>query len=264
MTMTSRRILLALTVAGLSAASLAASLGCGGGALANLRNRASHDLNCPPESLVTTNLGAGSWGVDGCGQSATYVLTGAPGVPGSRHWVLNNLSSPTPAPSAAPAPVVVPAEPTAPAMPIYSARNGDNQLVWSATLQLRGTDLALTLQGTPAREPATVLLGLAGHAQPPVLRDCELKLVVNGELLGLPAKEPVSDPGLDTLGVKVPLATIEKMASAQRVVGQVCEQRFELAKDELAVLSDFLLRFREELALTSTSGGSAAPAPAAP
>jgi hypothetical protein len=263
MTPSSRRILLSVAVASLSAASLTASLGCGGGALANLRKRAAHDLDCPQESLVTTNLGAGAWGVDGCGQSATYVLVGSASVPGSRHWVMNSVSQPAPAapaPAAAPAAPAVAAtvEPAAWTKPIHSSRDIDNQVVWNAQLPLQGTDLALTVQGTPARDPAAVMLGLARHAQPPVLRDCELKLVANGELLALPAKEPLNDPGVDRLYVKLPLAGLEKMAAAQRVVGQVCTTRFELAKDELAVLSDFLLRFREELALSGTSGGTAA------
>lgn len=56
-------------------------------ATANLRRRASFDLDCPEDDLEIVSLGAQTKGVRGCGRQGTYVLMGTPG---GRAWVLNS------------------------------------------------------------------------------------------------------------------------------------------------------------------------------
>lgn len=66
--------------------------GCGT-AMANLKRRASFEFNCPEAQVQVTELGAGAFGVDGCGRRAIYVKVGK-GL--NSEWVLNSDATPAP------------------------------------------------------------------------------------------------------------------------------------------------------------------------
>jgi hypothetical protein len=65
--------------------------GCGGEE--RLRARAAYDMKCDEKSLVLTELGETSFGVEGCGQRQVYVCkeNRRPGACGD--WVLNSVDS---------------------------------------------------------------------------------------------------------------------------------------------------------------------------
>jgi hypothetical protein len=249
-----RRTVLALTVAGLSAASLAASLGCGG-AVNALKGRAEYDLRCPRDSLEARKVGD-AWAVEGCGRSAMYVKAG---VPPYTKWVRNSAVNSDEAAPVTTAKTSRPAASPVHDKPLYSARNLENHVVWNAQLKPQGADFTLAFVAIPQRDPDAATLQLQRQGAPHQLEACELKLVADGQLVALEEPAYSADARREQLSHALSLATLEVMTNAQ-----VCSTRFELGTNDLALLSDFLVRVREELALSASSGGSAGPAATAP
>jgi hypothetical protein len=67
---------------------------CGG--VGNLKTRAAFDMKCKEESLQLTELGAASYGVEGCGQRQVYVCKQQTSASQCDDWVLNSVEAPTP------------------------------------------------------------------------------------------------------------------------------------------------------------------------
>jgi hypothetical protein len=71
---------------------------CGWASITELEKRAAFELGCDHEALKTQELSEGTYGVQGCGQRASYVLrhTGW----GKMEWILNSNSVPVATPGA--------------------------------------------------------------------------------------------------------------------------------------------------------------------
>ncbi len=68
---------------------------CGGG-VEHLRTRAAFDMKCGADSLKFTELGAGSYGVEGCGQRQVYVCKEPVKASYCSDWVLNSINESSP------------------------------------------------------------------------------------------------------------------------------------------------------------------------
>jgi len=222
-------------------AALALATGCGH-KLDNLRTRAAHDLTCERDHLQLSDLGAGSWGVSGCGKQATYILAHTGGS-SYRQWVMNSVTSEVSEPE------TYTASSSAPASGVQVTRgergNTLNLELWPGKSALR-----VRLMAKPTLIPDHVLVGFQQRARKRPDEPCEVRVVANGSLLEAPPpKYEHTKDRVERWTFELPPATVAQLASAQRVVAQVCAERAELDADEIAQLAEFMLRFREEQAL---------------
>ncbi len=72
---------------------LMSALGCAGGKNGSLRDRASHDLQCPRDDISVLE-GGSQRDVEGCGRRATYTWTGHAWVPSSEQPTLGGQPPP--------------------------------------------------------------------------------------------------------------------------------------------------------------------------
>jgi hypothetical protein len=61
-----------------------------------LRTRAAFDMKCNADSLKLTEVGAASYGVEGCGQRQVYVCKEAAKASACSNWVLNSVNESSP------------------------------------------------------------------------------------------------------------------------------------------------------------------------
>jgi hypothetical protein len=81
--------------------------------------QASFDMKCPEEQLTSTKLSDTSFGIEGCGPRATYVME-------DRRWsAAPQDSAATPTAAAAPTDPAAPAPSTAPAAPAAGAQGSE-------------------------------------------------------------------------------------------------------------------------------------------
>src|SRR5690606_6342779 len=108
--------------------------------------------------------------------------------------------------------------------------------------------------------PEVVLLGFERWIGKELLKDCQVRMVANGELVPLPAGKYLQPSNThELLAFELPVTMLAELAQAERVVAQVCADRIEFGASELAAIRDFLVRFREEQALAGMVTPSQAP-----
>lgn len=217
-------------------------VGCANRALlAELRQKGASDLDCPVGVLSERKISNKGWVVSGCGSSATYLLLGSPK---HRYWERDYTETGRVPKRSKPTPLAMP--PPTPARPAVGLQE-DGLL--SLNLRLRGANLVVQLRGQPSRDAETVSWALYKKAPPQTLQSCELKMLVDGTLLDLPPPQYESKAFSELLSVKLPFASLVALSSGHRVLGQVCETRFELEDAELASVRKFVLRWKEEVTL---------------
>jgi len=230
---------LCLRVVLLSLALLGSS--CANPAIVELRVRAAHDLECPQSELTERRLSRKGWEVNGCDQSATYLLIGSPK---QRHWERDYTESGQ-LPPRRRASVVPPLPPPPPEAVVVVQEGG----ILVLNLRFLSTNLVVQLRAQPSKVPDLVAVRLYKKAPPILLEGCELKLVADGEAVPTPTAQYESKSFSEQLTVSMPFASLEGLANAQRVLGQACETRFVLGQVELSSLRKFVVQFKEELAL---------------
>lgn len=214
-------------------------------AQANLLKRAAFDLDCPEAQLRTQKIG-GAWGVAGCGRSASYVIVGQPPY---RQWVMNSVQdNRDEAHGTAAAPT-----PSRGRSQLSSVKHADGYTLLTGQVSRPMGQLGLRVVGAPTRDADHVLLALAQASMAPKLKDCPLRMVVNGGALPLPEFTYHPEARKEELRIKLPLSMLAEIARAERVVAQVCEQRIELSDEESAMLREFMMRFQEELVLSGSA-----------
>jgi hypothetical protein len=210
----------------------------------NLRVRAAHDLGCPEDAIEIKELAAGTQAVNGCGKRTTYLLTHQ--VP--RRWVMNseiaeNKSSPSTATRGG----------SSGDAQLTSKLNADGKRTLTLTLPRGIWGIVVKLQARPADYPDRALLVLERPSAESLMEHCEPRIVLDGNLLAAPASVFRKARSLESRSLEMSLADIETLADAQRAVADVCGKRIELGEAEIGQVRQFLVRFKEELAL---SGGA--------
>lgn len=206
-----------------------------------LRLRAAADFDCGESEIEVQKIYDNTWKAQGCGRSATYLLIGNPG---SRVWAMDSASSERPRPMYhhvyAPPP---------PKRSVQTRSTASGTWLQAQFRPRSGADILIELQSVPQENPDEVLVKLhqRGGAS---IEECEVRLVVNGQLLAsVPKPVYAKKAGRQELVLRMPLQPIAAMAGASRVVGQVCNTRFEFLDQDIALVRDFLVHFQEELAL---------------
>lgn len=116
--------------------------------------------------------------------------------------------------------------------------------------------VTLVLQGGGATE--FVWLGLmisARHEE----AACEIKVLTDGEPVALPEFTHRAGNQGDEYRGQVASQVIEHLGSATRVVGKICDQRFQLSDADLARVRQFLVMLREERELAGVPASTPAP-----
>ena len=225
----------------------------------NLRKRAAHDLSCRPETLRLNELASGTWGVTGCGKRATYILARAAGS-AFRQWVMDSVSHD---PAAASRSTASSAAPTGAGVQVTRDERGNSLYLELAPAQ---STLRMRLKAKPALVPDHVLVGFQQKARKQNDQPCEVRVVANGALMDAPPPkyERTADRN-ERWTFELPTETVIQLARAQRVVAQVCAERVELGRNEMAQLAEFMVRFLEEQALAgqvrADEQGAKEPAP---
>jgi hypothetical protein len=138
---------------------------------------------------------------------------------------------------AAPPLVVAPAAPTNP------------------TLRLAMPYVTLVLESDPKEPAAMVALGFVTTVKAAAGEPCAIKLLRDAEPVELGALEHRAAEAAHEYRAEVALTALDQLAAAKRVIGKICEQRFQLGDAHLAQLRDYLLRLllrlREERQLAN-------------
>lgn len=135
-----------------------------------------------------------------------------------------------------------------------------------ARIQPRAQDsVIIQLRGTPKTSPESATFILNLRTTSGSLKGCALRLVADGTLV------PLTDAGehkvvgsSQKLAIEIPLEIMSRLSTAERLIGQACEVRFECTPKNIAALGSFVVRFREELALLGTDVPSASAQPPKP
>lgn len=113
---------------------------------------------------------------------------------------------------------------------------------------LEGVTLVMTGTAAPAD---SVTLTLAAQAP----RDagasaCEVKLLADGKAIALPALARSAGAYGDEYRTSLALTVVEQLSTATRIVGKVCDQRFQLSDAHLTELRELVIKLREERELS--------------
>lgn len=209
--------------------------------MAELRQKGARDLDCPEGEVRERKISRKGWVISGCNDSATYLLLGSPK---HRYWE-RDFTETGRVPRRSSTRVVTVAAP-APPPPAVGLQN-DGLL--SLNIRLPANALVVQLRGQPIRDAESVTLSLFKKAPPQTLQACELKMLADGTMMDVPPPQHEAKAFSERLFSTLPFALLVQLSSAQRVVGKVCETRFELGDTELASIRMFVSRFKEEAAL---------------
>jgi hypothetical protein len=120
-----------------------------------------------------------------------------------------------------------------------------------------GGSTRVRVVAAPSRDQERVYLSFirdnSTKAFPP---GCEVKFVADGAAVDMPAAKSESQGRRQELGLQLPVASLAQIAKAQRVVGLLCGNRFELSQQGVGVLRELVVRFQEELVLAGETGSS--------
>lgn len=216
----------------------------------NLRTRAAHDLNCGEAKLQIRELGRGTQGVSGCGQRATYLLVGPLG---DRRWVMNNEGGGGGAGGESTAP---------PASDRIVRKTSDGKTTLALDFVREDLDLLVKLKARPADYPDQALLVFEArtkHART-FMHECNPRIVVDGNLVATPPSTFKHVNLIESRSIELRMAELQALSQASRVLNDVCGKRVELTREELSLVQQFLVRFKEELALAGVPAPAAAPA----
>lgn len=133
----------------------------------------------------------------------------------------------------------------------------DGHVVLQGDISADGVDLRL--YGAPVAQPDEVLVVWSPRRYIPDASGCTLDVLADGERLVLPTGE-LGGGRRTEYSQRLPLAAIERLGYAERVVGTVCGQPFNLVQSSRAALRTFVVRFKEE----QTLAGAGPPPPAPP
>ena len=75
---------------------------------------------------------------------------------------------------------------------------------------------------------------------------CPIKVLRDAEPVELGSVEHREDASEHEYRTQIAPTIVEQLGTAQRIVGKVCEQRFQLSEQHIAKLREFVLRVREE------------------
>lgn len=199
---------------------------------------------------ASEDVGGGARRVTGCGLTKTYVCSGG--------FCVSD-SNVTAAPEATIA--EVPPEETVPDGRVGRRMHADGYPVLAASTGLGPFRLrALAL---PTREPHSVTLKLDRRGQGHFPETCDVRLVADGKLVQT-ATRAVNNSGVAREAtLRIESAALRQVATAKRVVGDVCGERVEMTPQSLAVLREFAMRCDEEALLAGQPAPAESTEPAA-
>ena len=132
--------------------------------------------------------------------------------------------------------------------PAPSAVVNEGRVTRSIPLQRLGR---LILVGKPTQHPNKVLFVLVLSPNDQYSASCDVRLTVDGELLSIPKPTYKREPRGHRFDIELSIEQLELMTEAKRVAGIVCDNRWALEDAQMSSIGQFLLRFKEERALTT-------------
>lgn len=194
------------------------------------------------------HLGGVDYGVAGCDKRATYTLRQG----GVRRWALNTITPATRPASTPPQPQVQTVKVKQGGQTsVKVTQRGEKDVALSSAFVPEHSNLTVKLKAKPVAHPDVVLLGFERGIGKELMNACDVKMVANGELVSLPpANYAQPTEKHEVLAFELPVDLFAQIAGSVRIVAQVCADRVEFGEADLAVLRDFLIRFREEQVLS--------------
>jgi S1-C subfamily serine protease len=133
-----------------------------------------------------------------------------------------------------------------------------NQAVLTLELPLDARS-SLRIAGAPKQHPDLVQLKLLRQNRSEDVDECNLTVMLNGQLMDLPKSTADVDGKTISHRVQISGDTIGELGAAEKVSLRVCDERWALSGMQLERVHEFVDRFQEEIALTrgARSGNAA-------
>ena len=216
------------------------------------------DFHCNSEITVEESGAMGRFNARGCGREAVYqcvtvssvqsvcdlqttseaeredVARGAPSAPRERSTKVSQVT-----------------------------QNDEKHPTLSLELNLSPSTL-LRLSAAPDKAADLVQLKLLQRSQQEGVDACQLELMVNGQVLKMPATVTRNDARVLSHRVQVGRDVISELSMAGKIALRLCKGRFTLTREQVQEVRDFMERYHEEKAWTAApreggSGGMIAP-----
>lgn len=136
------------------------------------------------------------------------------------------------------------------------ASDGNNAVL---TLELSlDARSALRLAGSPKQHPDLVQLKLLRQGRSEDVDECQLSLMLNGQLLQLPESAAELSGNQISHRVQIGGDSIGALGAARKLSVRICDERWALSGEQLERIHEFVDRFQEEVAVlrTARSGGA--------
>lgn len=200
--------------------------------------RFSAEYSCKYEKIKLVNLGASTYRASGCGVTAIYACAG-------NTCVKESASGPrVAARQQAASPRVVQAPPQQDRV-VRRPDPATGKAILDAVIG--GGALELRLTAMPASNRDTVWFRVWLRTAERNHGQCDVKMMIDGQLLVLPKPAYSSTAEYEELLIELPVSDLVAVGKGTRVKGRICSGEFELVGPRLEIIREFLMRFREEL-----------------
>ncbi len=139
--------------------------------------------------------------------------------------------------------------------PRLLSKGNEAVLTLELSLDPRST---LRLAGSPKQHPDLVQLKLLRQDRSEDVDECQLSLMLNGQLIQLPKSMAELNGKQISHRVQISGDTIGALGAAQKLSVRICDERWALSGIQLERVHEFVDRFQEEVAVTlaARSGGA--------
>lgn len=237
-------------------ATLVVGLAASGCAVSTIRTLYAGEYDCPKNEIRVVQDGTTRFTATGCGETTAYLCTGT-------SCLKEQLEEEEPE-----VVLLVPVVPTASAaeqpealQQVATREESGGVTKVSLDLQL-DPSTKLRLRAAPEKHGQLVQVKLLSTRN---IRDCELKWMVNGQLVLSPKERKDYDAGTreHIALVDVSRDLVRELAAARQFALRACDQRWTISPEQLDEVRHFVALYEEELAwageATGGSGGLLAP-----
>lgn len=245
------------------------TLGC---AQSVVESAFSSDFHCHEQNVTVEQMDDGRWKASGCGRSATYqcvavqggaAVPGAVAMPGQTLCAVQHFDE-----ASEPSTLTTLADVQAPTKrrqvdPNLKVEKKSGQAILKLELRLDDSAL-LRITAAPDKQNDLVQLKLVRRELDEQADGCSLDLMVNGQVLKLPASVSTREGKMLTQRVQVGRDVIVELAAAEKMSLRSCQARYSLGRPDVERVRDFMDRYQEERAWKQEpreggAGGMAAP-----
>lgn len=205
-----------------------------------VKTRFQNEFECNLDTV--SEMGAGTYRVQGCGHTVTYVCSRSPSYTGGEVACIKESETQSFESG------------NLPGKQVEKKRNdkGETMIFGKFRTKVGKYRAEVRLRGEPSKDSEKIEFDvLIRSFKKRLLSKCELKIVSNGKRVEYIGSEHLETRWDEEIRTIMPLSSLVLFGDGQRVIGRLCDEEFQFTKEAVDIVKEFLIYFEEERALNA-------------